>query len=77
MNKNRHIIVLLLAIFAICAGCAHRDAAAPASPDEATAAGAPRLVISGKVSTTDNKPLQGIYVSIFGVRQPMEEDIKT
>ena len=82
MNKNRHIIVLLIAIFAICAGCAHRDAAEPAfsdkaTADEATAAGVPRLVISGKVSTTDNKPLQGIYVSIFGVRQPMEEDIKT
>ena len=74
MNKNRHIIVLLIAIFAICAGCAHRDAAEPPIPTEYAAA---RLVISGKVSNTDNKPLEGICVSVFGVRESMEEDIKT
>lgn len=37
----------------------------------------PRLVIKGKVTNTADEPLQGIYVAIYGVREPSEPDVLT
>ena len=39
--------------------------------------GLPRMIISGTVTNTSSKPLQGICVSVFGVREPNEKDIIT
>ncbi len=37
----------------------------------------PRLIVRGKVTNTADEPLQGIYVSVFGVREATESDILT
>lgn len=37
----------------------------------------PRLIVRGKVTNTADEPLQGIYVSIFDVREATEPDILT
>ena len=39
--------------------------------------GLPRMIISGKVTNTSSEPLEGIYVAVFGVREPEEKDIIT
>ena len=37
--------------------------------------GSPRLVVKGKVTNIVGEPLQGITVSVFGVREPDEPDV--
>lgn len=37
--------------------------------------GTPRMVVKGKVTNTAAEPLQGIYVAIYGVREPSEPDV--
>lgn len=37
----------------------------------------PRLIVRGKVTNAADEPLQGIYVSIFDVREATEPDILT
>ena len=37
--------------------------------------GSPRLVVKGKVTNIVGEPLQGIAVSVFGVREPDEPDV--
>lgn len=80
MKKNRLIVILLIAILIVCVGCANKNSSDPRSGywfDPPTSFGAPRLVINGQITNTANEALPGIYVSVFGVRQPMEADIIT
>ncbi|MBR6167834.1 MAG: hypothetical protein IKQ50_05335 [Paludibacteraceae bacterium] len=37
--------------------------------------GTPRLVVKGTVTNTADEPLQGVFVTIFGVREPGENDM--
>ena len=70
MKKHLFIIVLTLICFSS-VGCSKRDTYEPIPP------GLPRMIISGKVTDTSSEPLQGIYVAVFGVREPDEKDIIT
>lgn len=85
MSKNRYIVLILLALSLFGVGCASkRDPAEedpmPTSHQQGGASeefGFPRLVINGRVSNAFGEALQGIYVSVFGVREPAEQDIIT
>ena len=70
MKKHLFIIVLTLICFSS-VGCSKRDTYEPIPP------GLPRMIISGKVTNTSSEPLEGIYVAVFGVREPDEKDIIT
>ena len=70
MKQHLFIIVLTLICFSS-VGCSKRDTYEPIPP------GLPRMIISGKVTNTSSEPLQGIYVAVFGVREPDEKDIIT
>jgi len=70
MKKHLFIIVLTLICFSS-VGCSKRDTYEPIPP------GLPRMIISGTVTNTSSEPLEGIYVSVFGVREPDEKDIIT
>ena len=70
MKKHLFTILTLICICSI--GCSIKEAGMePMSP------GLPRMIISGTVTNTSSEPLQGIYVSVFGVREPNEKDIIT
>ena len=70
MKKHLFIILLTLICFSS-VGCSKRDTYEPIP------LGLPRMIISGKVTNTSSEPLEGIYVSVFGVREPEEKDIIT
>ena len=70
MKKHLFIIVLTLICFSS-VGCSKRDTYEPIP------LGLPRMIISGKVTNTSSEPLPGIYVAVFGVREPEEKDIIT
>ena len=70
MKKHLYIIVLTL-ICCSAVGCSKRDTYEPIPP------GLPRMIISGTVTNTSSEPLEGIYVSVFGVREPDVKDIIT
>ena len=70
MKKYLFIIVLTLICFSS-VGCSKRDTYEPIPP------GLPRMIISGTVTNTSSEPLEGIHVSVFGVREPDEIDIIT
>ena len=70
MKQHLFIIVLTLICFSS-VGCSKRDTYEPIPP------GLPRMIISGKVTNTSSEPLEGIYVAVFGVREPDEKDIIT
>lgn len=70
MKKHLFIIVLTLICFSS-VGCSKRDTYEPIPP------GLPRMIISGTVTNTSSEPLEGIYVSVFDVREPDEKDIIT
>jgi len=70
MKKHLFIIVLTLICFSS-VGCSKRNTYEPIPP------GLPRMIISGTVTNTSSEPLEGIYVSVFGVREPDEKDIIT
>ena len=70
MKKHLFIIVLILICFSS-VGCSKRNTYEPIPP------GLPRMIISGTVTNTSSEPLEGIYVSVFGVREPDEKDIIT
>ena len=70
MKKHLFIILLTLICFSS-VGCSKRDTYEPIP------LGLPRMIISGKVTNTSSEPLPGIYVAVFGVREPEEKDIIT
>lgn len=71
MKKHLFIIVLTLICFSS-VGCSKNDFSVGPTP-----LGLQRMIISGKVTNTSSKPLQGIHVAVFGVREPEEKDIIT
>ena len=80
MKKNHYTILSLIAILFVCIGCANKTNQNPGPGywfDGPEDTGAPRLVINGQITNTANDTIPGIYVSVFGVRQPMESDIIT
>ncbi len=69
---KKHLFTILTLICICYIGCSTKEAGMePMSP------GLPRMIISGAVTNTSSEPLQGIYVSVFGVREPNEKDIIT
>lgn len=74
MRNNLSIRLLLTIIPFVLIGCMpngkYLDYETPNMPS-------PRLIVRGKVTNTADEPLQGIYVSIFDVREAMEPDILT
>ena len=74
--KSEHTIYGLLIVLTLgLIGCSNSkggnyDAYPPDSEN-----GTPRMVVKGKVTNTADEPLQGIYVAIYGVREPSEPDV--
>lgn len=64
--------ILLIALCLI--GCSVKDAPI-ADPNGPAGKGAPRMIISGRVTDTTNVALSGIYISVPGVREPNEREI--
>ena len=79
MSKNRYIVLILLALSLFGVGCAskHDKTEYASSQDPSDSHSFPRLVINGRVSNALGEALQGIYVSVFGVREPAEQNIIT
>lgn len=70
--------ILSISITVLClvfSGCS-KGSYDPADPPFANS-GAPRMVISGSVTNSSHQALQGIYVSVPGVRESDESDILT
>lgn len=65
------VVALTAVLFASCA----KNAGGP--PYDHEPDGLPRLIVRGTVQNTDQKPLQGIYVFVFDLREPNEKDILT
>ena len=70
MKKYLSIYIALLFGFLFSGCMVNRESMEPAE-------GAPRLIISGKVCDVNNAALQGMYVAVYGVREPNEPDILT
>lgn len=73
MTRIYTFIVFTLTVF-VFASCAKYAGGPPYDhePD-----GLPRLIVRGMVQDTAQKPLQGIYVFVFDLREPNEKDILT
>lgn len=74
--KSEHTIYGLLIVLTLgLIGCSNSKGGNydPYLPDSEN--GAPRMVVKGKVTNTADEPLQGIYVAIYGVREPSEPDV--
>ena len=65
--------ILLIALCLI--GCSMKDGPSIADPGDPAGKGAPRMIISGRVTDTANVALPGIYISVPGVREPNEREI--
>lgn len=65
--------ILLIALCLI--GCSMKDGPSIADPNDPAGKGAPRMIISGRVTDTANVALPGIYISVPGVREPNEREI--
>ena len=65
--------ILLIALCLI--GCSMKDGPSIANPNDPAGKGAPRMIISGRVTDTANVALPGIYISVPGVREPNEREI--
>ena len=71
----KHSLLILLTLLSVCLiGCRKGDPYI-ADPDDPAGKGAPRLIISGRVTDTANVALPGIYISVPGVREPNERDV--
>ena len=73
MTRIYTLIVVALTAF-IFASCSNGASGPPYDfePD-----GLPRLIVRGTVQNTDQKPLRGIHISVFDLREPSEKDILT
>ena len=71
--KHSLPIILLIALCLI--GCSMKDGPSIANPNDPAGKGAPRMIISGRVTDTTNVALPGIYISVPGVREPNEREI--
>lgn len=65
------VVALTAVIFASCS----KGASGP--PYDFEPGGMPRLIVRGTVQNTDQKPLRGIHISVFDLREPNEKDILT
>ena len=65
--------ILLIALCLI--GCSMKDGPSIAYPNDPAGKGAPRMIISGRVTDTANVALSDIYISVPGVREPNEREI--
>lgn len=73
MTRIYTLIVVALTAF-IFASCS-KGASGP--PYDFEPDGLPRLIVRGTVQNTDQKPLPGIHISVFDLREPSEKDILT
>lgn len=76
--KSEHTIYGLLIVLTLgLIGCSNSKGGNydPYPPDSEN--GTPRMIVKGKVTNTADEPLQGIYVAIYGVREPSEPDVLT
>ena len=76
MKRTHYISWILTVLFLGLTGCSNGryDLYPPEDPTGGQK-GTPRLVVSGTVTNAEAEPLQGIYVAIFGVREPGEPDV--
>ena len=74
-NPSLYFFLHLLVGFVLI-GCAAKHDHLPPEPS-GYEGGSPRIVVEGQVSNAEGQPLSGIYVAIYGVRAPQEQDILT
>jgi len=74
MKKQFYIWSFLLSFAFVWTGCSKEAAGYPVDPSPDNL---PRLVIRGTVTNTDDEPLQGIYVAVYGVREEIEQELLT
>lgn len=73
MIRKLSKILLFVSFAMVLRGCMAK--ADYIDPSEGGQYGAPRLVVSGKVTNTNGEPLRGINVAIYGVREATERDV--
>ncbi len=73
--KKKHYIVYVLTVLSITLIGCKANAPTDWHEDWGGQTGAPRLLVNGTVTNTADEPLQDIYVAIFGVREPGENDM--
>lgn len=75
MKTKRYMYGLLTILFPALIGCSAETPGGWGLEDWNNQNGSPRLVVKGKVTNIVGEPLQGIAVSVFGVREPDEPDV--
>lgn len=75
MKKKHYIVYVLTVLSMTLIGCKAEYTVGGEPEDWNGQTGAPRLLVNGTVTNTADEPLQGIYVAIFGIREPNEPDL--
>lgn len=70
--KTKFYIGIVFLFASVLVGCDNYMDVGPILEDDSAL---PRLVINGTVTNTDHESLQGIYISVIGVRELNESDI--